>query len=264
VAIQPLPGQWDSLNALLSAHNAVEDMAAAEYQDATYRQQHNDHVNDVIGAFTRRYPKQYLFEGAQRAGVACVPVNTPADIVADPYLAERGFFREVEHPRLGRLRDAGSPFGFAGRNWACTPAPEAGQDDEAIGIEELGLVDAAAEVVMNGGDPAWLPLRGVRVLDFTWMIVLARHAAAGDVRRRRDQDRVLQLRVDRVRRRGCTRRPELTRMDPSTMSISARGRSCSTSVTRRDRRSPGASPLFPMSLRQFHRRPTGPLEPWLR
>lgn len=143
VAIQALPGQWPNLIKLLSAHDAVADLAGAEYEDAAYRQQHAAHINDVIAAFTRRYPKQYLFNAGQRAGVATAPVNTPADILADPYLAERGFFREVTHPRLGdAVPYAGPPFHFMGRETGVhAPAPAIGQDDQAIWVEELGLGD---------------------------------------------------------------------------------------------------------------------------
>ncbi|MGH2599839.1 MAG: CoA transferase, partial [Dehalococcoidia bacterium] len=67
-------------------------------------------------------------------------------IVDDAYLQRRGFFREVEHPRLGRtVRAPGPPFRFAGREVGVqAPAPEPGQDNEAIWVQELGLTGAMA------------------------------------------------------------------------------------------------------------------------
>lgn len=146
VALQALPGQWEKLVALLEEHDAAADLAAPEYAEATYRQQQAAHINDVISAFTRRYPKQYIFEASQNAGVAGVPVNTAEDIVSDPYLAERGFFREVEHPALGgSVRAPGPPFHFPGRRFGVeTPAPEPGQHDEEIWVRELGMIGLAA------------------------------------------------------------------------------------------------------------------------
>ena len=149
VAIQPLPGQWDNLVRLLADHDAAQDLADGRYRDDTFRMQNYAHVTEVIADFTRRYPKQYLFEKGQTAGVACVPVNTPEDMLADPWLAARGFFREVEHPRLGAVRYAGPPFHFRGREVGVNAsAPEPGEDDEAIWARELGLagaVESAAE-----------------------------------------------------------------------------------------------------------------------
>jgi len=146
VAIQPLPGQWDNLVRLLQDHGAAEDLADECWQDDQYRMQHYAHVAEVISAFTRRHPKQYLFQKGQEAGVATVPVNTPEDILADPWLAARGFFREVEHPRLGAVREPGPPVHFRGRDLGLrSPAPEQGQDDEAIWSHELGLTGAAKE-----------------------------------------------------------------------------------------------------------------------
>lgn len=144
VALQALPGQWDNLIALLVEHDAVADLADAAYQDAAYRQEQAEHVIGVIGAFTKRYGKQYLFEAAQTAGVACVPVNTPADIVSDPYLARRGFFREVQHPSLGdAVRYPGPPFRFAGRDVGVSaPAPALGEGNQDLWGRELGITEA--------------------------------------------------------------------------------------------------------------------------
>jgi crotonobetainyl-CoA:carnitine CoA-transferase CaiB-like acyl-CoA transferase len=141
IVLIALPGQWDNLVRLLAAHDAEADLAAPEYQDGQHRFAHAEHINGVIGAFTQCHDKQYLFETAQAAGVACTPVNYPSDIVADPFLAQRGFFREVEHPRLNRnLTYSGPPFQFADRPvgvW--TVAPETGQDNQAIWADELGM-----------------------------------------------------------------------------------------------------------------------------
>jgi crotonobetainyl-CoA:carnitine CoA-transferase CaiB-like acyl-CoA transferase len=144
VALQPLPGQWDNLVRLLADHDAARDLADARYQDDAFRMQNYAHVTEVVGDFTRRHPKRYLFEKAQAAGVACVPVNTPADILADPWLAERRFFREIRHARLGTVRYAGPPFHFRGQDaGVSSPAPAPGQDDEAIWTRELGMMKGA-------------------------------------------------------------------------------------------------------------------------
>jgi crotonobetainyl-CoA:carnitine CoA-transferase CaiB-like acyl-CoA transferase len=144
VAIQPLPGQWDNLVRLLADHDAAQDLADERYRDDTFRMQNYAHVTEVIAQFTRRYPKQYLFAKGQAAGVACVPVNTPEDILTDPWLAGRGFFREVQHPSLGAVPYVGPPVHFRGRRIGVnTPAPAPGQDDEVIWVRELGMTEVS-------------------------------------------------------------------------------------------------------------------------
>ncbi|MHB8577650.1 MAG: CaiB/BaiF CoA transferase family protein [Dehalococcoidia bacterium] len=143
VVLIALPGQWENLVRLLTAHDAVGDLAALAYQDADYRVEAGEHINGLIGAFTGRYGKQYLFEAAQNAGLACVPVNHVEDIAADPFLRQRGFFRSVEQPSLGRpLEYAGPPFHFAEREIGTrSAAPTAGQDDRALWVQELGMTE---------------------------------------------------------------------------------------------------------------------------
>jgi crotonobetainyl-CoA:carnitine CoA-transferase CaiB-like acyl-CoA transferase len=139
-----LPGQWDNCLRLLAAHDALDDLADARYQDADLRVAEAEHINTVIGAFSRRFGKQYLFEAAQQAGLAVTPVNNTADILADPFLARRGFFRTITQPTLGPLPYAGPPVRFAGRTIGTqSPAPALGQDDQAIWADELGLPVAA-------------------------------------------------------------------------------------------------------------------------
>lgn len=61
------------------------------------------------------------------------------EIAADPHLAERGFFRHVEHPLAGMLAMPGSPWEFGAASWAQGRAPLLGEHNEAVYGELLGL-----------------------------------------------------------------------------------------------------------------------------
>lgn len=54
---------------------------------------------DVVNLFTEdltgKYTKQDLFEEGQRRGIPCAPVNDSQSVVADPQLAERGFWEQI-------------------------------------------------------------------------------------------------------------------------------------------------------------------------
>lgn len=141
VVLVVLPGQWNNFVQLLTAHGAAADLAKPQYQDAEQRVALAAHINEIITAFTARFAKQNLFEAAQEAGVAVVPVNHTDDILADPFLARRGFFIRVDNPSLGgSVPYAGPPVAFAGREiGSAAPAPAAGQDDGALWREELGM-----------------------------------------------------------------------------------------------------------------------------
>lgn len=141
VALTALPGQWPNLVRLLADHAAAADLADAAYNEAKHRIEQAAHINDVVIAFTSRYPKAYIFESGQHHGLAVTPVNTAADLAADPFLNERGFFRTLYHPELGRsLRYPGPPVRLDGRRegtrWA---ARVAGHDNHRIWMDELGM-----------------------------------------------------------------------------------------------------------------------------
>ncbi|HLZ68569.1 MAG TPA: CoA transferase [Dehalococcoidia bacterium] len=141
VVLIALPGQWSKLAGLLEEHGAAGDLAEAGYDDAEQRLARAEHINELIGAFTSRFGKEELQTLTQRAGVACTPVNSVADLAADPFLQQRGFFRQVAHPGWERTVAYPAPPWHFGERAIGTqqPAPATGADNRAIWVEELGM-----------------------------------------------------------------------------------------------------------------------------
>jgi crotonobetainyl-CoA:carnitine CoA-transferase CaiB-like acyl-CoA transferase len=50
-----------------------------------------------------------------QARIPCAPVLRPAEVIAEPHLAERGFFPAVPHPARGAVRVTASPYHLDGR-----------------------------------------------------------------------------------------------------------------------------------------------------
>ena len=55
----------------------------------------------IFDAFTRSRGKSELYLEAQRRGIALAPVNSPAEVLADPQLEARAFFAEVKDDATG-------------------------------------------------------------------------------------------------------------------------------------------------------------------
>ncbi|HZQ34414.1 MAG TPA: CoA transferase [Dehalococcoidia bacterium] len=82
--------------------------------------------------------KREIVELFQQHGLPVAPVNSIEDLVNDPHLAARGYFRELSHPATGAVRHTGLPWqmqGTPGALWKA--APLLGEDNAAV-YGELG------------------------------------------------------------------------------------------------------------------------------
>jgi len=91
------------------------------------------------------------WQDAQENRVLSGPINTMADLDADPSFASRGVFAEGEHPVAGNLRYPGRPFVMNGSRWQLRrTAPLLGQHSSEI-LKELGYTaDQVDELAMSG------------------------------------------------------------------------------------------------------------------
>ena len=79
------------------------------------------------------------WQAAQSHRVLSGPINSMADIDADPSFNSRGAFAEIDHPESGRLRYPGRPFIMEKSPWQLRyPAPMLGQHTGHV-LGELGF-----------------------------------------------------------------------------------------------------------------------------
>ena len=102
-----------------------------------------------------------VFRMCQDAHVPCFPFGSVESMLEEPQLAHRGFFVPIETAGGATLRIPLPPFGLPDSDYA---APNSKTDlNWEAGSEES--VTAA-----TGNEDGSLPLAGVRVLDFSWVI----------------------------------------------------------------------------------------------
>lgn len=97
---------------LAEAMGVPEKGADPRYATNEARVEHRDEVDGMVAAWTARFTKAEL---AERLGgkVPVGPVNTAADIVADPHTAARRMLAEVEQPGAGPHRIVNTPLRFS-------------------------------------------------------------------------------------------------------------------------------------------------------
>lgn len=131
----------DEWAALVEALGAPAALATAGWTQAEHRLAARATIDaaldEVLGAREAADAVRDLVAGGVRAAVV---VGGP-ELVADPHLATRGFFPEVDHPELGVARIVGLPWRFTGEG----PIP-------LVGAPALGSTSLADALEGSDGD----------------------------------------------------------------------------------------------------------------
>ncbi|MBV9248198.1 MAG: CoA transferase [Acetobacteraceae bacterium] len=131
--------QWRRLFAAIGRAELIDD---ERFATLAARAQHIDTVYAVLTeAMTERTTAEWVTL-LDKADIPNGPVNTLADILADPYLQETRFFQAVEHHTEGAMTMMAVPV-----EYERTPAsirrlpPKLGEHTESV-LRELGLTEA--------------------------------------------------------------------------------------------------------------------------
>jgi crotonobetainyl-CoA:carnitine CoA-transferase CaiB-like acyl-CoA transferase len=91
------------------------------------------------GIFAARTMRDWL-ESLERAGVPCGPINTVADVFADPQVQARGLKLDLPHPSIGLVPSVANPIKYSATPISYSSAPPMlGVDTDEILREMLGV-----------------------------------------------------------------------------------------------------------------------------
>jgi crotonobetainyl-CoA:carnitine CoA-transferase CaiB-like acyl-CoA transferase len=116
------------------------------FATSALRKEHEPALDELVGAWTAGQEASALVEVLRRAGLAVAPVAQASDILADPQLTHRRFFRTVTQPGAGTgpLPRIAFPSPF-GTDWRESPAPDFAQHNDEVFRDVLGLDDERIE-----------------------------------------------------------------------------------------------------------------------
>ena len=148
------PRNVKNLAALMDQFGLADDLNDPKYQDAATVTASTAHIIDgVLANFIASLPAEVVYHAAQANGFTWAAVRAPEDLLEDGHLQDRGFWKQVEHPELGRgFTYPGEAAIFSDTPWriACR-APLVGEHNMEIFRDELGLSPAELSVLAENG-----------------------------------------------------------------------------------------------------------------
>lgn len=140
--------EWDALVRVLGA----DELRAERFSTFERRKQHEDDVEQIVGAHTADRNCRDLATALQADGVPAYPVLSSAGVLDDDQLRARAFWRTLEHPVIGPMTAPSAPFVNASvRTGPTDPAPLLGADTADVARELLGLEPAEVDALVEDG-----------------------------------------------------------------------------------------------------------------
>jgi crotonobetainyl-CoA:carnitine CoA-transferase CaiB-like acyl-CoA transferase len=135
---------WRALVGIFAATGDGEWARDERYATLGGRLEHQDELDERVGAWCATRDKLAMQERLIGAGVPGVAVQLPGErIDADPGTIDWGLWPWVEHRAMGRVRVDGLPVHLSETDWRIErAAPLLGQDNDEVYGGILGLTDA--------------------------------------------------------------------------------------------------------------------------
>ncbi|MBO0742956.1 MAG: CoA transferase, partial [Hyphomicrobiaceae bacterium] len=153
VAGRLTPKYVKDLAALFDSHGKPHDLHDPKYADPAAIAASTSHIiDDLVAGFIASLPAEEVYHAAQARGFTWGAVRAPEQLLEDAHLRDRGFWKQVEHPELGRsFTYPGEAAIYNGSPWRISRrAPLLGEHNAEIYCGELGLSHAELLVLAEG------------------------------------------------------------------------------------------------------------------
>jgi crotonobetainyl-CoA:carnitine CoA-transferase CaiB-like acyl-CoA transferase len=135
---------------LLDSYGMAGDLKDPKYQDPAVVTANTSHIiDDLVAKFIASLPAEEVYHAAQERGFTWGAVRAPEALLDDAHLHDRDFWKQVNHPELGRsFIYPGEAAIYNGSPWRISRrAPLIGEHNTEIFCGELGLARGELSVL---------------------------------------------------------------------------------------------------------------------
>jgi crotonobetainyl-CoA:carnitine CoA-transferase CaiB-like acyl-CoA transferase len=141
-------GNWERMVRVLGA---PEWLADRRFADNSARMKNLPALVEVMNQRIQKWKQKDLLAALEAEGVPCGPINSIADMAADPQTLAREMVVELDHPRAGRTRALGLPVKLSRTpGKVFRPAPLLGQHTREV-LAEFDFSAAEIEALVASG-----------------------------------------------------------------------------------------------------------------
>lgn len=140
--------QWERLLKVIGYEELSNDPRFATPES---RYEYREEIDAMITAWTSQKTKFEAMEELGSAGVPAGAVLTTAELMADPYLRQRGVFVTMEHPVRGPIVMPGFSIKMSASSVPILPSPLLGQHNEEVYKDMLGMSADELERLRQAG-----------------------------------------------------------------------------------------------------------------
>ena len=140
--------EWQALCSVIGDDRLLD----ARFSKLSGRKDNEEQLDAVVSEWTGRREPVDVMTQLQAAGVPAGRVATNQDLLADPHLAARDYFVDLDEPEIGLKRyDGQSIIGNYLDKFRWRAAPILGQDSRRVLVNLLGYSDGECEVLGSDG-----------------------------------------------------------------------------------------------------------------
>jgi crotonobetainyl-CoA:carnitine CoA-transferase CaiB-like acyl-CoA transferase len=141
--------EWRSFVKVIGSPKWAQD---SKYASAAGRVKHSDELDELVASWTANYPPEEVQKILQAAGVGAGLVSNAKDLDEDPQMRHYNFYREMEHPYMGKLRYYhAAPLKLSAAEAAVKRPVLLGEHTEHICTEILGMSQSEVDTLRKKG-----------------------------------------------------------------------------------------------------------------